>query len=108
MPRRVIAIVGPTAAGKSELSLHLARALDGEMVDADSMQLYRGMDVGTSKLTEAGQGGVPHHLLDIWEVTDPASVWEYQKLARAAIADILATGRTPILAGGSGLYVRAA
>jgi tRNA dimethylallyltransferase len=108
MRRPVIAVVGPTAAGKSDLSLVLARALDGEVVNADSMQLYRGMDIGTAKLTEAERAGLPHHLLDIWPVTQAASVSEYQVLARAAIADIQQRGRTPILVGGSGLYVRAA
>jgi tRNA dimethylallyltransferase len=108
MQRPVIAVVGPTAAGKSDLSLALARALDGEIVNADSMQLYRGMDIGTAKLTETERAGIPHHLLDIWPVTQAASVSEYQVLARAAIADIQQRGRTPILVGGSGLYVRAA
>ncbi|EEP74106.1 tRNA delta(2)-isopentenylpyrophosphate transferase [Micromonospora sp. ATCC 39149] len=77
------------------------------MVNADSMQLYRGMDIGTAKLTPAERDGVPHHLLDIWAVTEPASVAEYQRLARAAVDDILARGRVPLLVGGSGLYVRA-
>ncbi|SCL31714.1 tRNA dimethylallyltransferase [Micromonospora inyonensis] len=104
---RVVAVVGPTAAGKSALSIALAHALDGEVVNADSMQLYRGMDIGTAKLTPAERGGVPHHLLDIWPVTEPASVAEYQRLARAAVDDILARGRVPLLVGGSGLYVRA-
>jgi tRNA dimethylallyltransferase len=108
MSRPVIAVVGPTAAGKSELSLRLASVLDGEVINADSMQLYRGMDIGTGKLAAGDRGGVPHHLLDIWDVTEPASVSAYQRLARTAIADILARGRTPILVGGSGLYVRAA
>jgi tRNA dimethylallyltransferase len=108
MLRPVIAVVGPTAAGKSDLSLALARALDGEVVNADSMQLYQGMDIGTAKLTPAERAGVPHHLLDIWPVTRAASVSEYQVLARAAMADIQQRGRTPILVGGSGLYVRAA
>ncbi|MFI6780955.1 tRNA (adenosine(37)-N6)-dimethylallyltransferase MiaA [Micromonospora sp. NPDC050276] len=103
----VVAVVGPTAAGKSALSIALAHALDGEVVNADSMQLYRGMDIGTAKLTRAERGGVPHHLLDIWEVTEPASVAEYQRLARAAVDDILSRGRVPLLVGGSGLYVRA-
>lgn len=103
----VVAVVGPTAAGKSALSIALAHALDGEVVNADSMQLYRGMDIGTAKLTVAERGGVPHHLLDIWEVTEPASVAEYQRLARAAVDDILSRGRVPLLVGGSGLYVRA-
>ncbi|MGC4852556.1 tRNA (adenosine(37)-N6)-dimethylallyltransferase MiaA [Micromonospora sp. DT4] len=103
----VVAVVGPTAAGKSALSIALAHALDGEVVNADSMQLYRGMDIGTAKLTAAERNGVPHHLLDIWEVTEPASVAEYQRLARAAVDDILSRGRVPLLVGGSGLYVRA-
>ncbi|MEV4628923.1 tRNA (adenosine(37)-N6)-dimethylallyltransferase MiaA [Micromonospora sp. NPDC049523] len=103
----VVAIVGPTAAGKSALSIGLAEALGGEVVNADSMQLYRGMDIGTAKLTPAERAGVPHHLLDVWDVTEPASVAEYQRLARAAVDDILARGRVPLLVGGSGLYVRA-
>jgi tRNA dimethylallyltransferase len=108
MLRPVIAVVGPTAAGKSDLSLVLARALGGEVVSADSMQLYQGMDIGTAKLTAQERAGVPHHLLDIWPVTQAASVSEYQLLARAAIADIQRRGRPVILVGGSGLYVRAA
>ncbi|MFY1669308.1 tRNA (adenosine(37)-N6)-dimethylallyltransferase MiaA [Plantactinospora sp. WMMB334] len=104
---RVVAIVGPTATGKSGLSIELARAVGGEVVNADSMQFYRGLDIGTAKLTPAERGGVPHHLLDIWAVTEPASVAAYQALARAAVDDILARGRVPVLVGGSGLYVRA-
>ncbi|WP_433533428.1 tRNA (adenosine(37)-N6)-dimethylallyltransferase MiaA [Micromonospora sp. CA-263727] len=106
-PGPVVAVVGPTAAGKSALSIALAHALGGEVVNADSMQLYRGMEIGTAKITTAERAGVPHHLLDIWEVTEPASVAEYQRLARAAVDDILARGRVPLLVGGSGLYVRA-
>jgi tRNA dimethylallyltransferase len=108
MLRPVIAVVGPTAAGKSELSLTLARTLGGEVVNADSMQLYQGMDIGTAKLTQAERAGVPHHLLDVWSVTQTASVADYQLLARGVIDDIRGRGRTPILVGGSGLYVRAA
>ena len=104
---RVIAVVGPTAAGKSALSLELARELGGEVVNADSMQLYRGMDIGTAKLTTGERLGIPHHVLDIWSVSEPASVAEYQRLARAAIDDIAARGKVPLLVGGSGLYVRA-
>lgn len=103
----VITVVGPTAAGKSALSIALARELGGEVVNADSMQLYRGMDIGTAKLTLPEREGVAHHLLDIWDVGFPAAVAEYQGLARAAIDDILARGRVPLLVGGSGLYVRA-
>ncbi|TQK51437.1 tRNA dimethylallyltransferase [Streptomyces sp. SLBN-118] len=105
---RVIAVVGPTAAGKSDLGVFLAQRLGGEVVNADSMQLYRGMDIGTAKLTAEERGGVPHRLLDIWDVTETASVAEYQKLARAEIDRLLAEGRTPVLVGGSGLYVRGA
>src|SRR3712207_5866512 len=103
----VIAVVGPTATGKTALSLTLAKELGGEVVNADSMQLYRGMDIGTAKLGIEGRQGVEHHVLDIWDVTEPASVAEYQRLARAAIDDISARTRVPLLVGGSGLYVRA-
>jgi tRNA dimethylallyltransferase len=108
MGARVIAVVGPTAAGKSGLAVELARALGGEVINADSMQVYRGMDIGTAKLTPAERRGVPHHLLDVWDVRQPANVADYQRLARQAIADVTARGRVPILAGGSGLYVRGA
>ncbi|HEU4676333.1 MAG TPA: tRNA (adenosine(37)-N6)-dimethylallyltransferase MiaA, partial [Motilibacteraceae bacterium] len=103
----VVAVVGPTATGKSELGLALAEALGGEVVNADAMQLYRGMDVGTAKLTPAERRGVPHHLLDVLGVTRTATVAEFQSMARAAIADVQARGLVPVLAGGSGLYVRA-
>jgi len=103
----VVALVGPTATGKSALSLALAHALDGEVVNADSMQLYRGMDIGTAKLPPGQRQGIPHHVLDLWDVTEPASVAEYQAVARAAIDDVIVRGRTPLLVGGSGLYVRA-
>jgi tRNA dimethylallyltransferase len=108
MGTHVIAVVGATATGKSRLAIELARTLGGEVVNADSMQLYQGMDIGTAKEPEAAWQGVPHHLLDIWPVTQAANVADYAKLARAAIDEILARGRVPILAGGSGLYVRAA
>lgn len=103
----IVAIVGPTAAGKTSLSLELAERLHGEIVNTDAMQLYRGMDIGTAKLPVAERRGIPHHVLDIWPVTAPASVAEYQRLARAAIDDILARGTVPLLVGGSGIYVRA-
>jgi tRNA dimethylallyltransferase len=103
----VLAVVGPTAAGKSDLGVALAEAVGGEVINADSMQLYTGMDVGTAKLTPAERRGVPHHLLDIWPVTETASVAAYQSLARGAIAEVHGRGRVPILVGGSGLYVRA-
>ncbi len=105
---RVVSVVGATAAGKSDLAVAIATALGGEVINTDSMQLYRGMDIGTAKLTTAERGGIPHHLLDIWDVTEAASVAEFQRLARASIDRLLAEGRTPVLVGGSGLYVRAA
>lgn len=104
----VIAVVGPTAAGKSDLAIELAAQIGGEVVNADSMQLYRGMDIGTAKVPEAERRGVPHHLLDVWHVRQSASVAEYQVLARAAIDAIQGRDKVPILTGGSGLYVRAA
>ncbi len=104
----MVAVIGPTATGKSALSLELAHRLDAEVVNADSMQLYRGMDIGTAKLTVAQRDGVAHHALDLWEVTEPASVVEYQQVARAAVDDVQARGRRVLLVGGSGLYVRAA
>ncbi len=104
---RLIAVVGPTATGKSDLALALAQAHDGEIVNADAMQLYRGMDIGTAKLGPAERADVPHHLLDVLDVTETASVAAYQRAARAAVEDVLAAGRTPVLVGGSGLYVQA-
>ena len=104
----VIAVVGPTGSGKSDLAVELALKLDGEVINADAMQFYRGMDIGTAKVTAAERKGVPHHLLDILDVTEEASVSEFQQHARAAIADIHSRGKRAILAGGSGLYVRAA
>jgi tRNA dimethylallyltransferase len=103
---RIVAVVGPTAAGKSALSLALAHALGGEVVNADSMQLYRGLDIGTAKLSPVEREGVPHHVLDIWDVTEPASVAVYQATARSAVDGVRARGRVPLLVGGSGLYVR--
>src|SRR5260370_3803527 len=107
MQQPVIAVVGPTAAGKSALSLRLAQSLGGEVVNADSMQLYRGMDIGTAKLPVGQRDCVPHHLLDIWEVTKAANVSEYQRLAQQAIDGIHSRGKIPVIVGGSGLYVRA-
>ncbi|KGN39087.1 tRNA (adenosine(37)-N6)-dimethylallyltransferase MiaA [Knoellia subterranea] len=104
----VIAVVGPTASGKSELALRLAEAVGGEIVSADAMQLYRGMDIGTAKLPLAERRGIPHHQIDVLDVTDEATIARYQVEARADIDDIRARGLHPIVAGGSGLYVRAA
>lgn len=101
-----IAVVGPTASGKSALGLGLAEALDGEVVNVDSMQLYRGMDIGTAKLPPAQRRGIPHHQLDVLHVTEKASVARYQREAIIDVEDILARGKTPILVGGSMLYVQ--
>lgn len=104
---RCVAVVGPTAAGKSDCALDLAETLGGEVVNADSMQLYRGMDIGTAKLPVAERRGVPHHLLDIWPVTRTVTLAEYQRLALEVVDDIVGRGRVPILVGGSGMYVHA-
>jgi tRNA dimethylallyltransferase len=101
----VVAVVGPTAAGKSDLGVALAKELGGDVVNADSMQLYRGMDIGTAKLTPEEQQGVPHHLLDVWEVRVTATAAAYQELARAVVRD---AERPLVFVGGSGLYLRAA
>ena len=103
----VVAVVGPTAAGKSDLAVALARRLGGEVVNADAMQLYRGMDIGTAKLPGFERLGVPHHQLDVLEVTERASVAAYQRAARRELAAVAARGRRPLLVGGSGLYVAA-
>lgn len=104
---RLIVVAGPTGTGKSDLGLDLAEQFDGEVVNSDSMQLYRGMDIGTAKLPAAQRRGVPHHLLDVLDVSERASVAEYQRAARERIEDILARSRTPVLVGGSGLYISA-
>lgn len=104
---RPIAVVGPTASGKSALGLALAHELGGEVVNVDSMQLYRGMDIGTAKLSPAEREGIPHHQLDVWDVTETASVARYQQAALRDIEDIMSRGKTPILVGGSMLYAQA-
>lgn len=104
---RPIAVVGPTATGKSDLAIELALRLGGEVVNADAMQLYRGMDIGTAKVPVAERRGVRHHLLDVLDVTETASVAAYQRDARAEIERLVARGVVPVLCGGSGLYVQA-
>ncbi|HET7415803.1 MAG TPA: tRNA (adenosine(37)-N6)-dimethylallyltransferase MiaA [Arthrobacter sp.] len=103
----VVAVVGPTGSGKSELGVRLAQQLGGEIINADAMQFYRGMDIGTAKLPPWERGGIEHHMLDILDVTEEASVSAYQQQARSVIDDIRTRGAVPILVGGSGLYVRA-
>lgn len=104
---RPVAVVGPTATGKTALAVELALTLGGEVVNADALQLYRGMDIGTAKATVEERRGVPHHLLDVLDVTETASVAAYQRDARARVEELLDAGRVPILTGGSGLYVQA-
>ncbi|HET6286462.1 MAG TPA: tRNA (adenosine(37)-N6)-dimethylallyltransferase MiaA [Amycolatopsis sp.] len=104
---RPVAVVGPTATGKTALAVELARTLGGEVVNADALQLYRGMDIGTAKATIEERRGVPHHLLDVLDVTETASVAAYQRDARARVEELLDAGRVPVLTGGSGLYVQA-
>ena len=106
-PGPVLALVGPTAAGKTELALELAERLGAEVVSADAMLVYRGMDIGTAKPTPAERARVPHHLVDLVDPGEEFSVARFQPLARAAIAEVLARGRRPLLVGGSGLYFQA-
>lgn len=105
--QKLLVIVGPTAVGKTDIAIQLAHKLQGEVVSADSMQVYRGMDIGTAKPTPAEQEDIPHHLIDIVEPGEPFSVAEYQTMAREKITEIGQRGHLPILAGGTGLYVRA-
>ncbi len=103
----IVAVVGATAAGKTGLSLDLAERLRGEIVNTDAMAVYRGMDIGTAKPTAAERRGIPHHLLDLLDVTEPLTVAEFQGWAREVIAEIRGRDRTPVLVGGSALYTRA-
>ena len=103
----LVAVVGSTATGKSDLGLDLAEALGGEVINADALQLYRGMDIGTAKLPVEQRRGVEHHLLDVLDVTQEASLAAYQRDARVARDEVIARGGVPVLVGGSGLYVRA-
>ena len=103
--KRVLVLTGPTATGKTALGVELALRLGGEILSADSMQVYRGMDIGTAKVTPAETRGVPHHLLDVADPTEPFSVSRWVDLAAAAAEDIFARGRVPILAGGTNLYI---
>lgn len=105
--KKVISIVGPTAVGKSDLAIELALSIDGEIINADAMQFYQGLDIATAKVLPKDQKGVVHHLLDIYTVDQEASVAEYQKLARETIQAVLDRDKYPILVGGSGLYVTA-
>jgi tRNA dimethylallyltransferase len=103
----VIAVVGPTGSGKSALAVEVARAFDGEILSCDALQVYRGLDIGTSKPTAAERGGIPHHLLDVVPPDEEFSAAQYVALAAPVIFDIAARGRLPVIVGGTGLYLRA-
>ncbi len=104
---RFIAVVGPTASGKTELAVSLAEALDGEVLSCDSMQIYRGMDIGTAKPTPAERRGIPHHLIDIVDPDAPFSCADYKRLAEQTLREVAARGKTPVFCGGTGLYLDA-
>lgn len=104
----IIVITGPTAVGKTKMSVELAKIYNGEIINADSTQVYKGMDIGTAKATKQEMKGVKHHLLDICDVTENYTVYDYQKDARAKIDEIKSKGHIPILVGGTGLYIKAA
>lgn len=104
----VIVITGPTAVGKTKLSIELAKKLNGEIINADAMQVYKGLNIGTAKVTEKEKENIPHHLFDIKEVKEEYSIYNYQKDCRKVIDDILRRSKTPILVGGTGLYIKAA
>lgn len=105
MKNEIIIIAGPTGVGKTATSIALAKALDGEVISADSMQIYRGMDIGTAKITEKEKAGIVHHLLDVVNPEDEFSVSDFDQKATEAIKDIIKRGKTPIVAGGTGLYI---
>ena len=107
MKKPLVILTGPTAAGKSALSLSLAERIGGEIISADSMQVYRGMDIGSAKLPEDERRGIPHHLLDVKEISEPFDVTEFVRLAQVAAEEIFARGGIPILAGGTGFYLQA-
>ena len=107
-PTPLVAVVGPTGTGKSDLGIALSHELGGEVINADALQLYRGMDIGTAKLPPEERDGVPHHLLDVLDIHEEASVAAFKRDARRCAEQIRERGRVPVLVGGSGLYVRAA
>lgn len=104
---KVIVILGPTGVGKTKMSIELAKRLNGEVINADSMQFYKGLNIGTAKITEEEKEGIPHHLFDIKEVYEDYSIYNYQIDGRKVIEDILKRGKTPIVVGGTGLYIKA-
>lgn len=107
MKEKLVVIVGPTAVGKTRTSIELAKAINGEIISGDSMQVYKGLDIGTAKVTEDEKEGIPHYLIDIKEPIEPFSAAEFQQLARERITEINQRGKVPIIVGGTGLYIRA-
>lgn len=105
--KKIIVILGPTGVGKTKLSVELAKRLNGEIINADSMQIYKGLDIGTAKIKEEEKEGIPHHLFDIKEVREDYSIYNYQIDGRKVINDIIKRGKTPIIVGGTGLYIKA-
>ena len=103
----IVVILGPTGVGKTKLSVELAKKLNGEIINADSTQVYKGLDIATAKVTEEEKENIPHHLFDIKEITEDYNVYDYQKDGRKVIADIIARKKTPIIVGGTGLYIKA-
>lgn len=104
--KKIIVILGPTGVGKTKLSVELAKRLNGEIINADSMQIYKGLDIGTAKIKEEEKEGIPHHLFDIKEVREDYSIYNYQIDGRKVINDIIKRGKTPIIVGGTGLYIK--
>ena len=107
MKRPLLILTGPTAAGKTALSIRAAKAFDGEIISADSMQVYKGMDIGSAKITKEEMDGVPHHLIDVLEPEEPFHVVKFQELAKAAMEEIYGRGHLPIITGGTGFYIQA-
>jgi tRNA dimethylallyltransferase len=105
--QKIVAIIGPTASGKSDIAVSLALQFNGELISADSRQVYRGLDIGTGKITQEEMRGVPHHLLDVADPKEQFSVTQFQKLGKIAISEIIEKGKLPIICGGTGLYVNA-
>lgn len=108
MSKKVIVITGPTGVGKTKMSVSIAKLLDGEIINCDSMQIYKGLNIGTAKIKEKEKEGIPHYLFDIKNVNEDYSIYDYQIDARKVIDDILSRGKTPILVGGTGLYIKSA
>ena len=106
--KKVIVILGPTGVGKTKLSISIAKKYNGEIINADSMQIYKHLDIGTAKITEEEKEGIPHHLFDIKEVNEDYSIYDYQKDCRNKIEEIVNRGHIPIIVGGTGLYIKSA